>query len=356
MSAQGGSVPAPVYLVRGDDETVLGEAVRSLVTELVGDADRALVVEELDTGRYGRGDGYDSAPVVEACQTLPFLTDRRVVVARQAGTLAGKDTLAPLLAYLADPAPTTSLVIAWERDAQPGSRLAPVPKALTQAIESAGGQVVDASVGGRPRDRANWIDGQLRESGLALDQGARQLLVDRLGGDVARLSSVLAAIESTFGAGARLGADDIEPYVGEAGDVAPWDLTDAIDRGDLPQALEQLHRMMSAGGRHALQVMGVLNNHYGRMLRLDGAEVPSEKAAADLLGIKGSTFPARKALDQARRLGSDRLAEMVGLLAEADLDLRGAKAWPDELVMEVLVARLANRSARRSAGGRKKAS
>jgi DNA polymerase-3 subunit delta len=30
----------------------------------------------------------------------------------------------------------------------------------------------------------------------------------------------------------------------------------------------------------------------------------------------------------------------IGLLAQADLDLRGAKEWPDELVMEVLVARL----------------
>ena len=34
----------------------------------------------------------------------------------------------------------------------------------------------------------------------------------------------------------------------------------------------------------------------------------------------------------------------VGLLAGADLDLRGKQAWPDELVMEVLVARLARLS------------
>ena len=111
--------------------------------------------------------------------------------------------------------------------------------------------------------------------------------------------------------------------------------------------------MMCAGGSHTLQVMAVLNNHFGRMLRLDGAEVSSEKAAADLLGIKGSTFPARKALEQARRLGPDRLADMIGLLADADLDLRGAKAWPDELVVEVLVARLASRSGRAGKGGRK---
>ena len=30
----------------------------------------------------------------------------------------------------------------------------------------------------------------------------------------------------------------------------------------------------------------------------------------------------------------------VALLAQADLDLKGAKEWPEELVAEVLVARL----------------
>jgi len=69
--------------------------------------------------------------------------------------------------------------------------------------------------------------------------------------------------------------------------------------------------------------------------------VTGEKDAARLLGMKGSTFPARKALGQARKLGHDRVVEAVGLLADADLDLRGGKAWPDGLVLEVLVARLA---------------
>jgi DNA polymerase-3 subunit delta len=80
------------------------------------------------------------------------------------------------------------------------------------------------------------------------------------------------------------------------------------------------------------------------MLRLDGADVGDERQAADLLGMKGSTFPAKKALGQARRLGHDRIVRSVALLAEADLDLRGGKAWPDHLVLEILVARLATLS------------
>ena len=49
-------------------------------------------------------------------------------------------------------------------------------------------------------------------------------------------------------------------------------------------------------------------------------------------------------MGQARRLGHDRIVRPIDLLAEADLDLRGGKAWPDHLVLEVLVARLATMS------------
>ena len=99
--------------------------------------------------------------------------------------------------------------------------------------------------------------------------------------------------------------------------------------------------VLAAGDRHPLQVMATLHAHYARMLRLDGAGVRDEAQAADVLGMKGSTFPAKKALNQARRLGHDGIAEAFRLLSDADLDLRKfTKDWPEQLVMEVLVARL----------------
>jgi DNA polymerase III subunit delta len=151
---------------------------------------------------------------------------------------------------------------------------------------------------------------------------------------------VLDALVSTYGSGAKLGPDDVEPYLGEESDLAPWDLTDAIDRGDKGLALDRLRRMTSAG-RHPMQLMYVLHGHYGNLLRLDGAEATSQAEAAEVLGIKNG-FPAKKALDLSRRIPAARVREAIGLLAQADLDLRGAK--PQEYpVMEVLVARLANR-------------
>ena len=343
----------PVYLVKGADEVVLEAAVVDLVRALVGDGDRSLMVEEITVDAYDvEPFGVEVAPLVDAAQTPPFLTDRRVVVGRQAGVFGTKDAVAPLVAYLADPLPSTALVIVWEKDGRPGKqgRLSAVPRSLADAVKASGGLVLDTAPG-TGKGRTTWVDDQLREASVTLDAAARSAVVAHLGDDVGRLPGLLATLEGVFGQDARLGVGEIEPYLGGAGDVAPWDLTDAIDSGDVPKALDQLHRMLDGGSRHPLQVMATLTNHYLRMARLDDPEVRGEKAAAEALGItKGSTYPARKALDGAQRLGPDRLAEIVALLAQADLDLHGAKAWTSELVIEVLVARLAGRS--RAAGRR----
>ena len=90
--------------------------------------------------------------------------------------------------------------------------------------------------------------------------------------------------------------------------------------------------MIGGGERHPLQILATLSGHYSRVLRLSGSDATDEKSAAALLNLKGSTFPARKALDQARRLGPHGVARAYELLAGADLDMRGRVEWPDQLL------------------------
>ena len=322
---------APVHLVRGDDDVILRDAVREVVRALVGDLDPGLTVEEVGRDRFVPESGDASIePLVDAAQTPPFLTDRRVVVGRDVEVFTKADQVAPLVAYLDDPLPTTSLVLVWSSGR--------VPKSLLDAIKRAGGEQVDTSPG---RKIAPWVDEQLQAAGLRLDRAAAERLIGWLGDDPQRLVGVVETLKGSYAEGTKLTASDIEPFLGEAGGVPPWELTDAMDRGDIAEALGKLHRMLDGGGRHPLQVMATLHGHYGRMLQLDGAPVRGEKEAAQLLGLKGSTFPARKALAQVRKLGHDKIVRAMDMLATADLDLRGGKAWPEPLVLEVLVARLA---------------
>jgi DNA polymerase-3 subunit delta len=323
---------APVYLVRGDDDVILRDAARELIHRLLGDLDAGLAVEDMGRERFQVTDGSEPSitPLVQAAQTPPFLADRRVVVGRDLEVFTRAEQVAPLVAYIEDPLPTTSLVLVWAQGR--------VPRSLTDALRAHGGEQVDTSPG---RKIAAWVEEQLRDARLQVDRPGTELLVRWLGDDPQRLVGLDATLVGAFGEGARLGVEDIEPFLGEGGGVPPWELTDALDRGDIATALAKLRRMLDGGGRHPLVVMATLHGHYARMLQLDGAPVRGEKDAAELLGIRGSTFPARKALQQARRLGHDRIVDAVSLLAAADLDLRGAKAWPEDLVLEVLVARLA---------------
>lgn len=320
----------PVTLVKGSDEGVRRDVVRALVDDLVGPEDRSLVVEELEVGPPG-DDGDPLVALVDAAQTPPFLTEHRVVLGRITEKRERAELVAPLVAYLADPLPSTRLVLDWG-----GGK---IPKSLAEAIAEVGGAQVDTSPGSK---LASWVPEQLAEAKVKVDKAGQARLVDWLGDEPSRLHGLLEVLRSTYGPGSRLGVDDIEPFLGDDGGVPPWDLTDAIDRGDRATALQLLHRML--GGRHPFQLVATLHTHYSRMLQLDGADVGGERAAADLLGMKGSTFPAKKALGQARRLGHDRIVRAIDLLAEADLDLRGMKAWPAPLILEVLVARLASLS------------
>jgi DNA polymerase-3 subunit delta len=202
------------------------------------------------------------------------------------------------------------------------------------------GELVDAAAP-TGRKRVAWVARRIEEHDVRLDPGAVELVTEHLGDDVGRLGSVLDVLFSAYGTEGRLGVDDVRPFLGEAGASAPWDLTDAIDRGDVAGALEQLRRLTGAGGRHPLEITATLHGHYRRMLRLDGAGIDNEADAAAALGLTGSTFPAKKALGQVRRIGHDGVARAITLLSDADLAIKGEIDWPGELILEVLVARLA---------------
>ena len=320
-----GSTPRPAYLVRGDDASLVGQHLHDLLGGLAGDNDLSMVVEELSGSVT---DELDVGAVVDALTTPPFLTDRRIVVVRDAGRLVAADA-ARLAACLDDPLPGVTLVL--------GAGSGTIPAALVKAIERQGA-VIDTAVG-TGRARTQWLVDRLHEGPVRLDARAGSRLGEHLGGDVSRMRGLLEALAAAYGEGASIDVERLEPFLGEAGTVAPWDLSDAIDAGDTAVALGALRRLFGAGGFHPLQVLAILHRHYQAMLRLDGSGVTTPDEAAARLGMR-STYPARKALEQSRRLGPAGISRAVTLLADADLDVRGRSGLPSETVLQVLVGRL----------------
>lgn len=342
-----------VHLVRGGDPVLRAQALERLVDELLADDDRTLALEDLAVPTRGEGDATADgratvvAAVVNAASSPPFMTQRRVVVLRNADELTADDAK-PLVEYLSDPLETSALVLV-----NSGGRMsAPLAKALS----AAGAQ----EVGPRSEKTDDVLADVLARADVHLHPKARRAVVERLGEDAGRVGALVDVLASTYGAGAALDAEDVEPYLGEAGAVPVYQLANALDAGDVAGALETLHRMLTVTSprqpkpMHPLQVTGLLHSHYRRLARLDDPDVTDERAAVAALGGKVKPYPARKALEAARRLGSNGLREAFARLHQADVDLKGARAIPEDVVLQVLVSRLAALSARtggRASGG-----
>lgn len=265
-----------IEFLKGDDPTLVAQALSKVVNQLVGDGDKTLMVDEITETQMIDDAGPPSiAALVTSAQTPPFLTERRVVIGRHLGIFTKQNDVAALVRYLADPTESTDLVLVWEKGST-SQRLPAVPKPLKEALKEAGATEIDAAPKGK--GRKVLLDQQLAEAAVRLDGGARALIADRLGDEVGRAEAVLDALASTFGEGSGLTASDVEPFLGEASDVPPWELTDAIDQGNLAVALEKLHRMMGGGERHALQILATLHGHYQRALtRSTGPESPMKR-------------------------------------------------------------------------------
>ena len=215
--------------------------------------------------------------LVDAAQTPPFLTEHRVVLGRMTEKRERNDLVQPLVDYLVDPLPSTLLVLEW--------RAGRVPKALLEAVVRVGGAQVDTSPG---RKVSEWVTEHLAEAGLKVDSEGRTRLVTWVGDEPSRLLGLIDLLRSTYGTRAKISAAEIEPFLGDDGGVPPWDLTDAIDRGDRATALELL----------------AAHDRTGRAPSVPGAQHPALALRADA--------PARRR-GRRRREGGRRSARHEGL-------------------------------------------
>jgi len=345
-----------VYVVKGSDPVLRDREVSRLLGELLGSEDRTLVVEEYTVPAKAGAATDDDEPVedvsgaapivaavVNAAQSPPFMTAKRIVVIRDYEALPA-DAVTPIVSVIGDLLDTTDLVFVTGA----GGR---VVKALTDALKDANQR------GGTADSLTDVLQRELERAGMTMKADAARLVMEHLGEDAGRLGGLVDLWSSTFGAGTHLTVEDVTPYLGDAGAVKPFELTNRIEAGDVAGALAVLDRLLHVSSPtqpkplHPLQVLGILAGRYRKLARLDAESVHTESDAHAIWGGK-SSYPAKKALEAARALGSEGFGRAFAELHRADIGLKGATALPEGAVVEIAVARLAQLhrgSGRRSA-------
>lgn len=281
------------------------------------------------------------AQVRAACDTIPFLASRRLVVLEGLLSRFGEPRRSPqaieaelgpwrALAQHLPQMPATSVLALVDG---PLGRDNPLLRLFSPL-----GQV-QAFPLLRGRDLMEWAQARFAQRGLAVAPQALRLLTELVGSNLWALEAEVEKL-SLYAAGRAVSEEDVRILVALAAEASIFALVDAVLEGRLPEALRYLHRLLMEGAKGPY-ILSMLDRQL-RLALLGGALGPrvTPEEAAPRLGVP--PFAARRALEQGRRHPRESLRAAFSRLLEADLALKTGR-YPEELALELLVVDLAHR-------------
>jgi DNA polymerase III subunit delta len=315
---------APVYALTGEESYLIERCLEALRHAVLG--------PEASGGASFNLDNFDLkssglAPALDSARTLPMFAKRRLVIGRGIDELKADD-LAPLADYVADPNPSTCLVLVAAGKVD--GRL----KAFA-ALKKAG------FLHDFPRMRdwqlADWIGTEARRRGLAIAQDAARALADAAGPELGRISLALEQVSLYAGHGAKITVEHVEGVVPESRERGIFELTKAIGAGQKTASLALLANLLKHR-EPPLRIQFMLMRQLRQIWRakeLEAAGTPRPEIASKV-GIAPHFLD--DVLVPARRMSTAALERSFALLYEADKMLKSSRVDPELQISRLVLA------------------
>jgi DNA polymerase-3 subunit delta len=302
---------APAYLLTGE-EFLASEALDKLRAEV--DADP--LSEIAFAGDVGVFD------LLQALSTSSLLGGRRLVIVRGAQDLK-KEHAEAIAEYLESPSPDSVLA------------LVSTGRSKVDAVVKKLGAVISLEP---PKGRrlVGWIRERARQHQLNVDERAAWALVDSVGTELRDLDGALSQLATGGDAGGKIGAADVRRMFPRLADQRIFAFTDAVGDRRLELAMGSLRRLLEQGDE-PLVLFGSLVSQVRRMLRARRYADQSAAAVGDAMGLP--SWRAERLQKQARSYREEELVAALGLLAAADVDIKGGDL-PPEVALERAVLQI----------------
>lgn len=304
MAAESLSDLKPVYLIHGSEELLLERAVHRLRSRLAEHADLDFNYVAFD------GDAADPDEIVAAANTMPFMSERKLVVVRDVDRMPAA-AQAVLAAYASDPSPFACLVLTAGK-VDKGSK-------LYKAVAAAG--AVAEYTAPKRDGYVPWVADLFREHGKTVGADAAEVLVRAVGRDLRRLSVEVEKVCAYSGDATTLTRDDIEAVMSTTAPTSVFDFLDAVGARDCRTALRVLSDLLEEGeqllGVHAMTLRHVRNLLSVRSLVDRGMTVQGIEPE---LGMQ--RWQARNLVRQAGRFELSELTRALVAAAEAERKMK----------------------------------
>jgi DNA polymerase III subunit delta len=303
----------------------------------------------------------DVEAIRQACETLPFLSERRLVVveglpkrrrgAKEEGERGGSDeaeappatkepkgkrskaagpdpkAFAQGVAELAAGLPeTTTLVLLADELLEPAHPLVRAAEryGTARALTPPKGAQLEA-----------WITRRAAAEGAQMAREAARLLAVEVGEDLRLLAHEIAKLTTYVGRGGTIRVEDVRALTPTSRQAKVFDLTDALARRERSLALALLHELLAAGesplGIVALTAYTTRALLQVKALAERGLRAPQIAQTAGM-----APYVVEKSLAAARQFSFAQLETAHRRLLEVDTALKNSRMTP-ELALDLLV-------------------
>jgi DNA polymerase-3 subunit delta len=322
-TAQTSQKPKSIYVIAGKDNALVSAQCEKLLNSLLAPAQRATGLFSPDPAQVHASD------VLDELRTLPFLSERRVVLIKGADKFISENRRL-LENYFDNPSPTGTLVLTvntWDTRTRLSKKLPKVGKLLSIT------QPKPWLLANRLREYT--IDAHDKK----LERAAADLLIELTGDQLGPLHveidklAIFAAFEKT------ITAAHVEALIGKNRLFNAFGVIDACLAKNVADAVDRLRNMFEADKTTEYSVIGAFAYHFRRMFAakvLLEKDTPSGEIAKSL-GIRGNKAAF---FAQLRKTSLQQIGSTIHQLAEIDYAIKTGRANP-RVAVEKLVIKLA---------------
>jgi DNA polymerase-3 subunit delta len=316
----------PIYVIAGKEKSLVDAECEKLLEKLLEPEQRA-------TGLFNADPAEVSATeVLDELRTLPFLTERRVVLVKGADEFVSENREL-LEKYFDNPCPTGILVLtvsSWPERTKLAKKLPSAGKLLN---------VAQPKRGQLPRRLMQYARDAHDKT---ISEAAAELLVELTGDELVRLYSEVDKLALFAHNEKSITEQHIESLIGHNRIFNAFTVIDAIMAGDIAQAIYRLRTMFAEDKTAEYTVVGAFAFHFRRMF---GAKVLLENGVGSDEIAKGLRIWGEREKSffaQLRKVSLKQIGSILQQLAATDYAIKTGQAKA-EVAAEQLVLRLAGR-------------
>ncbi len=312
----------PLYLFFGEEEFLIQEALDLLVRRVVNPDVRDFNFSLI----YCRDTS--ASELVALAQTLPFLTEKRLVIAKEIDAFKAAD-LEELIPYLNNPSPSTCLVLV-------SNQARYEKKPVLNAVETHG--AVTRFFPLLDREIIVWINDWASARKLSLERDAGQYLSQITGNDLQKIKNELEKVEIFIKEKKTITVDDVKTVVGDFREYSTFDLATALGQKNREKAFLILSRLIQEG-EQPVGLLGAIAWNFRRLMRakaLEASGISYEEIKKKLQIIFHQSFSFQ---EQMRHFSMEELRAVFDILLTADKALKSG-SLNNRLVLERLILKL----------------